>query len=708
MLYELCTLKKPFEARSLGELVLRISAGKYQPLASADMPALAPAAGPLIAQMLVLEPSKRVLAALILSNPVLGLFAGSPESCAACVAAALKESGEVSGTQACTSTAKVDPKVRPAQKPPSRERRNVTVDDSLALSRDSSLGGLLTGTFDFTVTTEPVVAGHKLTQVLESPVGSPKEATLGRGPPTMGSMDAAALRGVLGGAMEDSNGGTQRVSSDTLPREDRGPPTIGSMDAAALRGMLGGAVEEPSGGTQRISSGTLSRGATRSAAHDTLPMSGDTLLGTQSVPGDKLRSVVRADEPPLLYGDTLPRETLPRDTFPPPMPRNGPTKSTGMEKSSGMDNATAALVADLQAALVTDSPNGPAPESRRALIEENKALIEVGAGSWNKGVPATGSGRGSSLSLGRREDETIVVGEASPAANRPRSGRSRPGSSAEGNTHLKNAARSVLEPKPASRGSQSRNGEHDKSVTWPPASPMQSNQEAFRGFAGRPSTPEAERLKRIEREQLQTIQRSGALTIPFGAGGDAPLAPPPGMLERLQARDLKLKEQREQRKMASGELPQEENLGTRKSISRETRQRDARNSEAPSNSGELRQRESTPQVRANSGDARQGEPRNPEPRASSSDLRQRETRKAEPLKESPLARKGMSPVTQQPFSNSGPASVEIRSKTMTSVHTVPTIHAPPAAHLSATQAPARPGQGGRRSRSAASPGSGRG
>lgn len=211
-----------------------------------------------------------------------------------------------------------------------------------------------------------------------------------------------------------------------------------------------------------------------------------------------------------------------------------------MEKSREI-GSTAALVADLRAALVPDAFEAGPPETFRSARAEEVDL---------RPSPASGP---TGPSRSRRRSGGSEASDANP----PLSASSR--SSADGGSsrgHLVNAARSVLAaPQPARGGgaNSSRSidpvrghADPEKSATWPLTPP---NQDAWKGFAGRPTTPEAERARRRDRERERTMQRSAGLTIPFHDGGGEKPAPPPGFLKRAEA----AQERRERRHVQAGD-----------------------------------------------------------------------------------------------------------------------------------------------------------
>lgn len=97
VLYELCTLRKPFQGRSLGEMAMRIMSGSYDPLdgeaftKNGGSQALGNIVQPLIAQMLVLDAKARANMDKVMLNPAVALYAASSRSCRATVADMLRE-----------------------------------------------------------------------------------------------------------------------------------------------------------------------------------------------------------------------------------------------------------------------------------------------------------------------------------------------------------------------------------------------------------------------------------------------------------------------------------------------------------------------------------------------------------------------------------------------------------------------------------------
>jgi len=97
LLYEVCTFKRPFEGRSIGELIMRISSGQYQSMGvlieGSQGQLLESSLGPLVSHMLSVEVKERIAVKEVLQHPMLQLFVASLRTCTACVALVLKEEG---------------------------------------------------------------------------------------------------------------------------------------------------------------------------------------------------------------------------------------------------------------------------------------------------------------------------------------------------------------------------------------------------------------------------------------------------------------------------------------------------------------------------------------------------------------------------------------------------------------------------------------
>lgn len=100
ILYELCTLRKPFQGRSLGEVAMRILHGEYVPLDKAALGALAEFAQPILDGALVLEAAKRASVDTVVNEPVVRMLLASPSTARACVAEVIRDpSGEAAAAE---------------------------------------------------------------------------------------------------------------------------------------------------------------------------------------------------------------------------------------------------------------------------------------------------------------------------------------------------------------------------------------------------------------------------------------------------------------------------------------------------------------------------------------------------------------------------------------------------------------------------------
>jgi len=307
ILYELCTLKKPFEARSLGELVLRISSGKYQPLdqiiissRASSLSTLAVTIGPLLAQMLKVEPTKRVVAAEVTSSPLLALFSDSTSSSSRCIADALQDKKvSTAKLESTNATAKLVMKSNAA------DCSYQSMADSLSFTRATSVASAtrmsasLTQPFDVTATSTTLQPEREEKAI-----------------PFANSMDAKCVREVLDGILE------------------KAAPLASSTDAKCVREALDGIID-----------------------NSTQVMSDDTLLTTDS----KKRSGRRSTAP--ICNDTL----AALDVEQPTLTLNNHLLLSEFELKRRSLSGTAAFVADLQAALVPQSTSGSSTPDSHGL-----------------------------------------------------------------------------------------------------------------------------------------------------------------------------------------------------------------------------------------------------------------------------------------------------------------------------------------------------
>eukprot|EP00929_Paragymnodinium_shiwhaense_P027835 TRINITY_DN16252_c0_g1_i4.p1 TRINITY_DN16252_c0_g1~~TRINITY_DN16252_c0_g1_i4.p1 ORF type:complete len:577 (+),score=135.17 TRINITY_DN16252_c0_g1_i4:227-1957(+) len=102
ILYELCTLRKPFHGRSLGEVAMRIMTGSYEPMEGngTGVDVIAAFAKPLVERMLVLEADERAGMREIVSFPIIRMCLSSAACLRLCVADLVRRNSVVGAEEA--------------------------------------------------------------------------------------------------------------------------------------------------------------------------------------------------------------------------------------------------------------------------------------------------------------------------------------------------------------------------------------------------------------------------------------------------------------------------------------------------------------------------------------------------------------------------------------------------------------------------------
>jgi len=532
ILYELTTFRRPFEGRSLGELVMRISSGQFQGIGThlSDMPgghAIEDSVNPLIARMLVTDVKRRAKMPEVLRIQTLQLFVTSMRTCATIVASAIADAKEPTSSKEIEmlETAGVDVLTRTSEeaqtvkKPAAdaaklpkfpKEARNSlaakatkeVVEDSLAFSMTSdgafssmsSTPGRMTSkagthadaeiTFSLTATDATNLAASKL----------PKETLTSKSQLTSiqgltQSQDRGALRGVLGNVLEES------------AEEDQGSSLHGTR--AMEEAVLADAMNERTSTIQGPSD-TANAGHAKQKKEESLGYDGSIHMGHVN-PGWHVRTALQSS------GNSSGSST----------PSNSPPWSRDGDRPRLPSNPSA-------------------PKSRSGHEDERPSPSPVG--HRNLGAPAL---RAAGAVLGSQGP--------SPAAK----------SSAQKPSVSQMGAARRQPSQGSSRSSQSR--DNDRSVTWPSMPPVEvvvdkrpvprksshqgpavsrSQLRSTTPPAGRPTTPESARLARLEKERLRSMQRNGAMTIPFfdGPPGSSQPSPPKAFLESIQAHDHRQKQ----------------------------------------------------------------------------------------------------------------------------------------------------------------------
>jgi len=143
VLYELCSLRKPFNGRSLGEMALRILSGQYSPLTAEQKPPICPAlvglAQPIMDRMLQMDTDDRADMAEVMRSPAVAAHANSRRCCRACLAALLREEkGDCS--EESDNQDEVPAPAMPAREPPP-SRKSFTPSTKSSGRFSAGLGG---------------------------------------------------------------------------------------------------------------------------------------------------------------------------------------------------------------------------------------------------------------------------------------------------------------------------------------------------------------------------------------------------------------------------------------------------------------------------------------------------------------------------------------------------------------------------------------
>lgn len=571
ILYELSSFRKPFEGRSLGELVMRISSGQFAAVGThlADRPggrAIEDAVNPVIARMLVSEAKRRAKMPEVMCSPALQLFVSSLRSSAAVVASVIKSSQEpgssegamldaavadalvLASASAAPSSSSV-PAAAAGLPPPvpgkpaevrsslvSKASKKVVEQDSLAFSmssdgNDSSASSRMAsllrkspdGEVSFNLTATDATKVLQLSATKRAQGEAPGKAELQQTTGYGRSQNADALRSVLGDVLEEQSGGRFAEGGDE-PTWDATAPPVG-------------------------------HGSSSSFGND------DTMLQSQRVPAAAASSSMsgtRAMEAAVLQA------------------------AMGGSRTSSEAGAESRSQKDFGGTHELDGFVNPSWKISTRTQGQSSGFSSGSSSPSNGGSPPWSSEGGERLLPGRNAARPSpgykVEEKPSPShAGRPNPGGvpGAPSLSAAGDRavrgsqaqHLKiqaspgrnqSSAYGAVQRKPSrgsSRSSQSQ--DNDRSVTWPQievhvpdmrhklpraggAAPQQQPKVHLRSTtppgrpAGRPTTPDSARQARLEKERLRSMQRNGALTIPFfdKPAGSQP-SPPQGFLDRM-------------------------------------------------------------------------------------------------------------------------------------------------------------------------------
>lgn len=594
ILYELSSFRKPFEGRSLGEIVMRISSGKFAAVGThlADRPggrAIEEAVNPLIARMLVSEAKRRAKMPEVLCTPALQLFVQSLRSSAVVVASAIKSSKEpessegamldaavadallpASGTSPSSpSSAPTAPASKDRSLPPpvpggkgevrsslvSKASKKEVEEDSLAFSltsdgNDSSASSRMASllrkspdgevSFNLTATDATNVLQLSATKRVrgEAPGGAASSSSKAELQQTAGhgrSQDAAALRSVLGDVLEEESGSGFPEGEEEATWDATAPP-VGPGSSSSFRS------DDTLVQSQRAAAASSTLSGTRAMEAAVLQ---DAMGGSRTLDGADARSQKHVLQD---FGGTQELDGFVNPSW----KISTRTRGHGSGFSSGSSSPSNA--------------GSPPWSSEGGSGGERLPPGRPGA----RPTPSYKAQEKPSPSHVARPNPGGVPGAPSLSAAGDRAVRGSQPQQVKIQARSQPSAYEVVQRKPSrgsSRSSQSQ--DNDRSVTWPQievhvpdmrhklprgaggvASQQQQPRVHLRSTtppAGRPSTPDSARQARLERERLRSGQRNGALTIPFfdkPTGGSQP-SPPQGFLDRMS------QHQRKQEKAAS-------------------------------------------------------------------------------------------------------------------------------------------------------------
>lgn len=569
ILYEMASFQRPFEGRSLGELVMRISSGQFKDLREhiQEKPGgqfLEEAVRPFTATMLVPEPKHRGTMKEVVRLPTMQVFASSLKTSAIVVAALLRDLQEpakskgveidsaavndliaelATSPKAATSAPSVSAsgnggQVRSSLQ--SKALKQTVQEDSLMLSMtnasdfDSSssqrcpASGSKEISFQLTATSQLPVESLPTSQRTEEKTA---HRSAQRTAALAASQDQHALRDVLGDALGGTEAPKRTASPGSIPVLNQSTSEV--TKALAKRT----AQRDRTGGTA-----SLAASQDQHALRD--------VLGDALGPGlDSGRRPSRLSETEASTGTQGTRLQHSQST--------GTVKEATalMEEVAGDGGIFMDQVSPAWKVSSRTSTSGPRDVPRAPSSSSSEALREAKGDST------------SSTSTRRRppsrNEVHVVTEDANPTPSRRTEGRA-PSLRAAGELHVaKSAVKGAKGAVNDGQVSHHRNErpssqpgagfDADRSVTWP-----QSNMPALQIFtspktgsdrsssrpAGRPSTPESARLAKMEKEHVRGKQRTGGLSIPFHdqpPGAPAP-QPPKAVQDRFSQHERQRRE----------------------------------------------------------------------------------------------------------------------------------------------------------------------
>lgn len=580
ILYEMASFQRPFEGRSLGELVMRISSGQFKDLREQiqEKPGgqlLEEAVRPFTATMLVPEPKHRGTMKEVVRLPTMQVFASSLKTSAIVVAALLRDLQEPAKSKGVEiDSAAVNDLIAELATSPkcgasasdasasgtsgkavrsslqSKALKQTVQEDSLMLSmtndsdfHSSSSSSQRLGqpsgskeiSFQLTATSQlPAVDKNSrcsptsLQRTEETAAHRTAQRTAQRTAVLAASQDQHALRDVLGDALGGgtaaSLGGTA-VTSATSAKRTASPGSIPVLNQS----------------TSEVTKALAKRTAQRSAAG--LAASQDQ-HALRDVLGDALGL------------DSGRRPSRLSETEASTVTRMQHSQSTGTVKEATTlteEVGDGGIFMDQVSPAWKVSSRTSAASAPRDIPRAPSSSSSEANGEAAKGEPNPTRRRPPS-----RNEVHVVTEDANPTPSRRGEGRA-PSLRAAGELHVaktavKGAHTQVSHHRSERPSSQPGAGfDADRSVTWPQSNmpPLQiftsqktgSDRSSSRP-AGRPSTPESARLAKMEKEHARGKQRAGGLSIPFHdqpPGAPAP-QPPKAVQERFSQHERQRRE----------------------------------------------------------------------------------------------------------------------------------------------------------------------
>lgn len=542
LLYELCTFRRPFEGRSLGELLMRISSGRYPAIsvhvAGSCGGVLEATLGPLLAGMLMVDAVSRMVATEVMRHPSLQLFVASMKSCAACVAAMLRED--------VSEGSRGDPELELAVPK--------AVGMSLSLQRKAPAGahaGAAAGSSAKLPPSRAATRGRLDLYDSASPLS----------PAAADSTFALSATSVSDNAWGFGEG--TEVSFALTAVAQHTLQDVPTLDAACLRDAMSnaGASTLPELPMLFAAEETLARSSDASCLRDFL---GDALGGAppewpappdegQDGPADgPAGSEGRASSPGSNYALLTSASRSTRE----------PSASSSHRSCSGIGRIRQLRedIRDARAVSNVQSLDYQKPQEMRELdlAWRAKAVAVPGDALTFLGDAISLPGE-EPPPFARRRARLRLADEAAPSARSPGALPSRqgtaPGASPEATAQppwLRVAQSVLARPQPAQ---VTLDSDTERSVTWPSGEPPSVQRVAHQaGWPDFRSTtppsslsagwPEAGALVQKEREQLRALHRNGVLNIPFFDGEIRAKGPPQSFIDSLLEHDARQKQRR--------------------------------------------------------------------------------------------------------------------------------------------------------------------